>query len=133
MARNGPIFTDWKRPQLAILFSGMLDGYIEPCGCAGLENQKGGLGRRHALVERLRQKDWPVVNFDLGGMVRRFGPQAAIKYQVAIDAHRIIDYSAIGLGERDWKLPTEIIMAQVGQDEGSACVAPKVRAAIETV
>jgi hypothetical protein len=131
VARNGPIFTDWKRPQLAILFSGMLDGYIEPCGCAGLENQKGGLGRRHALVERLRQKDWPVVNFDLGGMVRRFGPQAAIKYQVAIDAHRIIDYAAIGLGERDLKLPTEILLAQLVQDEESPFVSANVRSAFD--
>ena len=82
---NGSIFVDWKKPKAAILLSGLLDGYIEPCGCAGLENQKGGLNRRMDLVENLKAKGWPLAAVDLGGKVRRFGPQAAIKYQVAIE------------------------------------------------
>ena len=43
LEKNGPIFVDWPQPQLALVFSGEMDGYLEPCGCAGLENQKGGL------------------------------------------------------------------------------------------
>ena len=110
---NGSIFVDWKKPKAAILLSGLLDGYVEPCGCAGLENQKGGLNRRMALVELLKEKEWPLTAIDLGGMVRRFGPQAAIKYQVAIDAHRILGYEAIGLGTHDLQLPSQTLLSQL--------------------
>src|SRR6187401_616745 len=43
---NGPIFVDWPKPDVTLVFTGEQDGYIEPCGCAGLENQKGGFRRR---------------------------------------------------------------------------------------
>src|SRR5688572_7206502 len=43
---NGSIFVDWPKPDVLLVFSGEQDGYLEPCGCAGLENQKGGLQRR---------------------------------------------------------------------------------------
>ncbi|HEX4149778.1 MAG TPA: hypothetical protein VHY20_12355, partial [Pirellulales bacterium] len=72
---NGPIFEGWKTPNLAILITGEQLGYLEPCGCAGLENQKGGLGRRATLIKQLRAQGWPVVAIDLGGLVRRFGQQ----------------------------------------------------------
>ena len=39
--RNGLIFTDWPAPQAVLVITGELDGYIEPCGCTGKENQKG--------------------------------------------------------------------------------------------
>lgn len=124
---NGAIFTDWKKPKAAIILSGLLDGYIEPCGCAGLENQKGGLSRRLALVESLEKKGWPLIGVDLGGMVRRFGPQATIKYQVAIDAHRALGYEVIGLGAHDLQLPSETILAQLTQDGDSPFVSANVR------
>ena len=124
---NGAIFVDWKKPKAAILLSGLLDGYIEPCGCAGLENQKGGLSRRMAFVERLKGEGWPLIGVDLGGMVRRFGPQAAIKYQVAIDAHRMLGYGAVGFGVHDLQLPSEILLAQLTQGGISPFVSANVR------
>ena len=62
-----PLFVDWPKPKAAILFSGEMDGYIEPCGCAGLENQKGGLKRRHTFIRQLKGQGWPLVSFDMGG------------------------------------------------------------------
>ena len=44
--RNGSLFKDWPTPQAVLVITGELDGYIEPCGCTGKENQKGGLSRR---------------------------------------------------------------------------------------
>ena len=38
--RNGSLFTDWPTPQAVLVITGELDGYIEPCGCTGKENQK---------------------------------------------------------------------------------------------
>ena len=55
---NGKFFENWKKPDLAILITGKQDGYLEPCGCAGLENQKGGLKRRFTFLKGLRDKGW---------------------------------------------------------------------------
>ena len=124
---NGSIFVDWKKPRAAILLSGLLDGYIEPCGCAGLENQKGGLNRRMDLFEQLKAKGWSLAAVDLGGMVRRFGPQAAIKYQVSIDAHRALGYDVIGLGARDLQLPSETLLSQLTPEGESPFVSANVQ------
>jgi len=48
--RNGDVFRDWPEPRAVIVFTGELDGYIEPCGCTGKENQKGGLSRRRNFL-----------------------------------------------------------------------------------
>src|SRR5690242_8829844 len=58
---NGAIFEGWPKPDLALVFTAELDGYLEPCGCAGLENQKGGLKRRYTFLQELRKKGWPLV------------------------------------------------------------------------
>ena len=101
---NGPIFVDWPKPDLAIMISGELDGYIEPCGCTGLENQKGGLKRRHALIKQLEQQGWPLLRLDLGGLVKRRGVQTEIKYRYALESLVELGYSAVGLGAHDLQL-----------------------------
>jgi hypothetical protein len=104
---NGPIFEGWPRPDLAICISGELIGYLEPCGCAGLENQKGGMKRRHTLFKQLAAKGWPLLEVDLGGQVKRFGPQAEIKYRRAIEAFVQMGYRAIGFGPEELRLPVD--------------------------
>src|SRR5690606_17047982 len=80
LKKNGPIFVDWPRPQLTLVFSGDMDGYIEPCGCAGLDNQLGGFKRRHTFLKKLAADGWNPVPLDMGGLVKRTGPQQNIKY-----------------------------------------------------
>jgi len=103
---NGPIFQGWPRPKLAMIVTGREDGYMEPCGCAGLDRMKGGLSRRHTMIESLGKKGWPVVCVDVGGLSKGYGPQAEIKFQRTVDAMRKMGYEAIGFGLNDLQLPT---------------------------
>jgi len=105
-----PLFVDWPKPQAVILFSGEMDGYLEPCGCAGLDNQKGGLKRRHTFIRQLQDKGWPVVSLDMGGQVRRSGPQAQIKFHYALKSLTTLDYSVVGLGIRELKIDSGYLM-----------------------
>ncbi len=104
---NGEVFLDkegktWPKPDAAIMFTGDQIGYLEPCGCAGLENQKGGLKRRHTLVKYLRDElGWPIALFDSGEQIRYFGPQAEIKQRQSLEALIQIGYDAVGFGPRD--------------------------------
>ncbi len=119
LAKNGgPLFVDWPKPDLALVFSGEMDGYLEPCGCAGLENQKGGLKRRHTFLKQLADDGWPVVALDMGGQIRRFGPQADIKYRFAMKALTKLGYQAIGLGIKELQLDANYLAYVLSNFEG---------------
>jgi hypothetical protein len=111
--RNGPVFVDWQAPRAVVLVTGELDGYIEPCGCTGKENQKGGLSRRRNLLRAIDSAGWPLVSVDLGGQVKRFGRQSEVKFQSIADGLRTMGYAAVGFGPGDLRLPAEELVAAV--------------------
>ncbi len=111
--RNGEVFLDWPKPQAVLVFTGELDGYIEPCGCTGKENQKGGLSRRQNFLRALGAVGWEVVPVDLGGQVKRFGRQTEAKFQSIVDGLRGMHYAAVGFGPGDLRLPAEELVAGV--------------------
>ncbi|MDZ4819423.1 MAG: multiheme c-type cytochrome [Planctomycetota bacterium] len=130
---NGPVFLDepgkaWPVPQAALVFTGALEGYIEPCGCAGLENQKGGMSRRHQLIKEMQAKKWPVAAFDVGGLIKRFGRQQELKYASSVEALKKMGYQGIGFGPDDLRLPVDRLVesAAAVTDAGSPFIATNV-------
>jgi hypothetical protein len=101
---NGPIFVDWPKPDVALVFSGEQDGYLEPCGCAGLDNQKGGLKRRATLFKELRDKGWPLVPMDSGSHEKRTGVQSELKLDFSYRALANMGYEAVAFGPEDLRL-----------------------------
>lgn len=110
---NGPIFVGWPAPKLAIVVTGRQDGYLEPCGCAGLDRMRGGLSRRQTMIDSLRQKGWPLVLLDVGGLSKRFGPQAMLKFRTSVEAMAEMGYQAIALGTCDLRFPASDLVALV--------------------
>ncbi|WP_157665052.1 multiheme c-type cytochrome [Mariniblastus fucicola] len=94
----------WEIPDLTLFVTGRLHGYIEPCGCTGLTNQKGGLLRRHTCLNLLKSKGFDPVTVDAGNMIRRFGQQPSIKMKTAYKSiAQIMNYDVIGMGVDDMK------------------------------
>ncbi|MGC3968238.1 MAG: multiheme c-type cytochrome [Pirellulales bacterium] len=109
--RNGPIFHDWPAPKYSLVFTGDLSGYIEPCGCSGLENLKGGLSRRQTLLTQLAKQGWSPVPIDLGGQVRRVGvTQTEVKFQQTVKGLIDMGYVAIGFGADDLRMPAAALL-----------------------
>lgn len=108
---NGPIFVDWPQPKLALVITGREDGYIEPCGCAGLDRMKGGLSRRHTMIEGLKKQGWPVLCIDVGGLSKGYGVQAELKFQITVDAMKKMGYQAVGFSPNDLRLPVDSLVA----------------------
>lgn len=115
---NGPIFVDWPKPKLALVITGMEHGYLEPCGCAGLDRMRGGMGRRHTFFQQIRQAGWPVVALDVGGLARGFGRQAELKFQTMIEGKRKMQYDAIAFGIDDLRLPAGELVAAAASIDG---------------
>jgi hypothetical protein len=100
-----------------LFITGQQLGYIEPCGCTGLENQKGGLARRHTLLKQLTERGWPVVPLDVGSQVRRFGKQSEIKFQRTAEGLRALGYRAVALGADDLRLPVSDLFLGTNPDD----------------
>ena len=101
------LLKDWEKPIFTLLVTGRQYGYIEPCGCTGLFNQKGGLMRRHRVQQLLQERGWETIAIDAGNQIRRFGQQPLSKLQHTYEGMcNIMQYSAIGFGPDDLKLTT---------------------------
>ena len=117
--KREPLFVGWPKPIVALFITGQQHGYIEPCGCSGLSNQKGGLVRRYACKRQLEQQGWQVVALDVGNQVRRFGRQAEIKFQMTAEGLKKMNYRAVGFGPDDLRLSSGELVA-ITADEGNS-------------
>lgn len=135
--KSTKLIADWPKPDAALVISGQMDGYLEPCGCS--EGQKGGLPRRYDLVEKLKKQGWSLALLDLGSLTKDPGSarggfeQAKTKFSVALRALSMMGYNAIGLSAEDLKFgigdtlgqylnlnePTKIVCGNVRPKEES--------------
>ncbi len=97
-------YNTWPVPDVSLVVTGRQHGYIEPCGCTGLERQKGGMARRYTFMRQLKEKGWLLMPIDGGDQVRRFGHQSEIKLQQTTKALKQMEYQAVGFGPDDLRL-----------------------------
>ena len=67
------LFRGWPKPDVALMISGQMIGYLQPCGCS--EPQLGGLARRYNFLQGLRDRGWNVVSADVGDVPQTSGPE----------------------------------------------------------
>ncbi len=108
---NGRYFVGWEKPELAIVFTGMTNGYIEPCGCAGMDRMKGGLSRRCTFLSQIRNEfGWETVAVDTGQITVGFGVQEEMKFDMAMNAFQLMQYDAIGIGKGELRFPAYFLL-----------------------
>ena len=121
------LINDWQEPDVTFFVSGRLHGYIEPCGCTGLDNQKGGLMRRRACQNVLLDRGWDLVMVDAGNQIRRPGQQPALKLKTTYDIlSEVMNYDFIGFGADDLKVTgTDMVsvIANVQREPNQFCSA----------
>lgn len=100
-SKRQPPCNDWKKPAFALVLSGDMKGYLEPCGCT-MENQLGGLAHRADLLRLLREeRKWDVAGLDLGNLLLRNRYQDRIKLQQILKGLQQLGYVAVGMGIRE--------------------------------
>ncbi len=113
---NQKIAEDWPKPRAVLLLTGQQHGYLEPCGCTGLDRQKGGIIRRDTLIKQLSDRGWAMVPVDIGNQVRRTGKQAEIQFRETVKAFKKMDYKAVTLGIDDLRLSSAFVVQVAASD-----------------
>lgn len=103
-------FPEWPKPKLVLVATGEQHGYFEPCGCTA--NQLGGMSRRAGLFAKLRSLEWEVRGIDVGGLSRRTGPQAQLKFETTLAALRELQYVGLAMGPEELKLDVGYLLSQ---------------------
>lgn len=118
--RNQVIAPDWKDPWAVLFVTGRQFGYMEPCGCTGLENQKGGLMRRDSLLQSVRSRGWNVIPIDAGNQVKSRVKQSEIKFDWTSKAFSMMEYGAVTFGENDLSLSQDTLVYQLVSYSGDS-------------
>ena len=111
-------YKNWAAPDVTLFVTGQQNGYIEPCGCTGLDKQKGGIARRNTFIKQLREMGWELVPIDAGNQVRRVGQQALIKLASSDKALTQMQYQMVGFGPDDMRLPGDELLVVAGALDG---------------
>ena len=85
---------------LTIIYSGNLDGELEPCGCSD-EGNLGGIKRRTTTLDSIREKNPNAVILSAGGLITSEGTNDKIKSVYILKAFAGLGYDAIGVQWKD--------------------------------
>lgn len=119
-----PLLKGWTKPTLALVLSGEQIGYLEPCGCS--DKQSGGFARRGDLFQQLKDKDWPVAAFDLGGTLKRSRRHDLLKFQAILKGLATMKYQALGLGPAELRLGAEQLLSLHSPEKGLAFISSNI-------
>jgi len=101
---DGALVAAGPAPELDILYTGDVIGYIEDCGCK--LNPAGGLSRRAWLLSQLQTNypTTPVVLLDSGNFSDNPTDKGDLRTATLLKAMKTLGYKAINVGERDLTL-----------------------------
>jgi len=86
--------------ELSILYSGNLNGELEPCGCSE-ESNLGGILRRATVIDRLRAERPGLVAISNGGLLDWSATTDTIKNRFILKGFAQLGYDAVGVQWQD--------------------------------
>ena len=85
---------------LTLIYSGNLDGELEPCGCS-VEGNLGGLLRRATLIDRLRAETPDLFLVSGGGLMSGFAANGRLTNEYILKGFAELGYDAVGVQWND--------------------------------
>jgi len=93
---------------ITLIYTGNLDGELEPCGCSEGGN-KGGIKRRVNAIDKLREEDRNLYLISAGGLLVSDMPQDKLKSEYLLKGLAAVSYDAIGVQWRDLAYGTQFL------------------------
>ncbi len=97
-----------ENPSATIIYSGNLDGELEPCGCSEA-GDLGGILRRASKIEQLRRQHPGLFLISSGGLLANASPRDRLKSEYILKGIAAMGYDAIGLQWRDLSYGVEFL------------------------
>lgn len=86
--------------KVEIVYSGNIDGELEPCGCS-IEGDLGGILRQSSTIKKLRQEKPGLITLSSGGLIVSMVPQDKLTAEYILKAYSILQYDAVGVQWND--------------------------------
>ncbi len=83
-------------PVVDLIYSGNIDGELEPCGCSETGNM-GGLKRHATVIDRLRAATPDVFAVSAGGLISAFTANEKLTAEYILKGKQALAYDAIGV------------------------------------
>lgn len=100
----------WAKNQIIIIYSGNLNGELEPCGCSP-EGNLGGIKRRATLLKKLRIENPDSFVVSAGGLLSSEGPGDRLKSEYILKGFTRLNYDAIGMQWRDLVYGADFVLS----------------------
>lgn len=102
-----------KKPaeKITLVYSGNLDGELEPCGCSEGGN-KGGIKRIVRVTDQLRAKTPDLFLVSAGGLFVSEMPQDKLKSEYILKGFEALNFDAVGVQWRDFGYGPEFLHRQ---------------------
>ncbi|MBT4838667.1 MAG: hypothetical protein HON94_15130 [Methylococcales bacterium] len=97
--------------KVALIYSGNLNGELEPCGCS-VEGNFGGVRRLSTMLKQLRNKDPDLLLISSGGLIVSNMPQDQLTSQAIMQGIKLQKYNAIGVQWQDLSYGKDFIAKQ---------------------
>ena len=95
--------------QVDIVYSGNIDGELEPCGCS-IEGDLGGILRQSSTIKKLRQEKPELIALSSGGLIVSMVPQDKLTAEYILKAYSRLEYDAVGLQWNDLAYGDEFVL-----------------------
>ena len=95
---------------LTLIYSGNLNGELEPCGCSEA-GDLGGIQRRLTVLQQLRDQSPELVAISAGGLLASEAGTDTIKNRFILSGFQALQYDAVGLQWRDLVMGPEPLQA----------------------
>ena len=93
-----------------LIYSGNLDGELEPCGCTA-EGDLGGVRRRATMIQRLRGEIPDLFVVSSGGLLSGFAANGRLTNEYILKGLEVIGYDAVGLQWDDLQYGADFLQA----------------------
>jgi hypothetical protein len=97
--------------RVTLIYSGNLNGELEPCGCT-VEGDLGGIKRRTTMVDKLREEVPGLILVSTGGLLASEAPEDRLTGEYILKGLQSLDYDAIGVQWRDLAFGTDFVATQ---------------------
>ena len=101
-----PLATYAQEQPLNIIYTGSINGELEPCGCSP-KTDFGGLARLSGYLLEHRKELSPYILIDAGNFTDSYAPQGKLKAEAVLKSYNIMKYDAVAFMNNEKAFPDD--------------------------